>query len=124
MNKIKTPLLALSLLSIIPICQAKDEWDTLDKSLATAAIASTVIDWRQTQQIAKSSLIYHENNKILGEHPSINKVNTYFISSLVIGSLIADNLPSSYRKGFLVGITTTEILYVRHNLHIGVGVKF
>lgn len=100
------------------------EWDTVDRTLGATALAATVIDWRQTQQIAESPTVYYEHNPIIGIHPNMKRVNSYFLGYILITGLIADTLPSDYRKAFLAGYTTVEIATVGHNLQLGIGFKF
>lgn len=103
---------------------AQDPWDTTDKVLASVALTATVIDWGQTRYIAKNPQQFHENNPILGEHPSVGKVNTYFVGAIVAGAVVAHYLPSEYRKYFLGGVSVLEIGVAAHNKHIGIKVSF
>jgi len=83
-----------------------------------------VIDWGQTRTVAKHPELYQETNPIMGKHPSLRTVNTYFSSAIVGSALIAHALPGELRKGFLGGIAVWEIHITQNNLKIGVGCTF
>src|SRR6266853_3835043 len=61
------------------------------------------IDWAQTRTIAKNPNQLHETNPILGEHPSVGKVNNYFLSTLLGHWFLANALPPDARKLFQQG---------------------
>lgn len=101
---------------------SKNEWDTTDKVLLTSAIVADVIDWRQTQQIVKNPTRYHEQNILLGDHPSMGELNRYAIMSIASTVLIADCLPSNWRKTYLGTVIAIEV-YTIHNNH-NIGIRF
>ena len=118
----------ISLLLFLPsLCFAGD-WDTTDRILGGTALISTVIDWRQSHYIATHPTSpngdFAETNKVLGQHPSPGRVNTYFAGGIIIGGLSANLLPSPYRKLFLGGIAYIEIDSVKHNRSIGIRIVF
>lgn len=49
-------------------------------------------DWWQTIQIAKNPERYGERNPVLGEHPSVEKVNLYFAASALATKYIVSNV--------------------------------
>lgn len=100
-----------------------DEWSAADKALLAGAIGTLSADWAQTRYIA-SHADYHEKNKMLGQHPSMGRVNWYFAGSIAGTVGIAYALPSNYRKIFLGGIVLLETSVVLHNNSIGIGMKF
>ena len=101
-----------------------DEWDATDKALGAAVATASVIDWAQTRYIATHATTLHENNPVLGLHPSLGYVNTYFVASIIGGALLADYLPSKYRKLFLGGAVLVELYFIGNNKHIGIGMAF
>lgn len=100
------------------------DWDKTDLTLGAVALTATVIDWGQTRYIAKHPQLFHEKNPILGLHPSVGRVNTYFTGAIVGGAVVAHLLPGQYRKWFLGGVAVLEIGVTAHNRHIGIGVSF
>ena len=118
--------LALALLLFVKSCGQSyaDDWTESDYSLQVAATAMLVADWAQTRYIAKHPDSYFEYNPILGLHPSVDRVDLYFISSIIGTTILADYMPSKVRKAFLAGETFIEFGFVQHNLSIGIGVGF
>lgn len=93
------------------------------KPLAASAATFTVIDWAQTRYITQHPQFY-ETNPILGKHPSIGRVNTYFAGALIGGTLLTLALPERDRKWFLGGVTALEVGVTAHNANIGIRVDF
>ena len=120
MNKF---LLLLAL--FVPLqCVAQTDWTPADKSLLAASTALLIIDWGQTRYIAKNPTRFHELNPILGRHPSIGRVNTYFAGAIIGNYLLADWLGPTNRKLYLGGITALETVVVIRNKGIGIKVAF
>jgi len=82
----------LSILFFATLAQASQPWSTQDKLMEMGFATSIVMDWGQTRDIQRWSAgnHRHEENPILGGHPSNDAINNYFISSLVLHALIAD----------------------------------
>lgn len=99
-------------------------WNDTDKVLLTAVEASYYIDYRQTRQIAVNPRRYYEHNQIMGEHPSVGRVNNYFLASAIGTYLLADVLPENYRRLFLSGALTVEVVTIVHNHKIGLRYNF
>ena len=100
-----------------------DSWDATEKTLAGAALIGTAIDWRQTQIIAATPGCW-EKNPLIGAHPSMKRVNLYFIGAIGVNYLVADALPSGWRKAWLGSVTALEIVMVGNNKRMGIGFKF
>jgi hypothetical protein len=117
-------LIALLLL-VCNAAQAEllEDWSETDKRLFIASQAALMIDWKQTREIASNPSQYGERNKILGEHPSMARVNTYFASALVANYLIADYL-TNYRTEYLSGIVLFEVSVIGHNKNLGLKIGF
>lgn len=116
-------LIALLVL-LSPRLRAADDWDKTDYALGAAALAVTAVDWGQTRYIARHPARFQETNAILGPHPSLGAVNTYFISAIALGAVIAHHLPRQQRKWFLGGIAVVEIVVTHRNYRLGVGMDF
>jgi len=116
---------ALAALLFVPCCAlAGDPWDTTDKALGGAALASTLLDWSQTRYIARHPDQYRELNPTLPDHPTTGRVDAHFAGSIIIGGLVANWLSSDYRKGFLSGVTVIEVSTVAHNYSVGIKMQF
>ena len=120
--------LLLSLLSFS--AYAADDWDTTDKVLGATALTFELADLGQTISISHSChdndtpLVYSELNPILGTCPKVSSVVQYFAASILVSGLIADALPSNYRKAFLTGAILFEFDMVEHNYRGGISIKF
>ena len=101
-----------------------DTWDTTDKVLGVTALTLEVMDWGQTREIAKNPKQWYEKGHFLPEHPSVAEVNKHFISSIIMATLIADALPSPYRKAWLASAIVFEFRSVRNNHLLGIKMSF
>lgn len=72
--------------------------DGTDKAL----LIMRLVDWGQTRDIATrkckspyisdydgSKYVFHEKNSFLGKHPSIKKVDTYFVSTIALDFFVS-----------------------------------
>ena len=116
--------LIIMLVLITSSAFAFDKWDKTDYSLAAAALTLSTVDWMQTRNIANHPNEFYELNPIIGKHPSTEKVNTYFISMIIVGAGIAYALPSRWRKVWLGSCTALELGVTAHNFDIGIGLRF
>ena len=117
-------LVALLMLLGLARAEAFDSWNITDEVLAGTAATAFVIDWRQTQSIARDPARWQELNPLLGSHPSVGAVNRHFaLNGLLVGG-IAEVLPHTYRDLYLGGVTITEGAFVRHNYKIGLRFAF
>lgn len=83
------------------------------------------MDWAQTRTIAKSPHQFHETNPFLGEHPSVGKVNNYFLSTGLMHALLANQLPPELAKIFQYGSMGFEAGFVGKNkFKLGIGMTF
>lgn len=103
---------------------AGDAWSEDQLRMGAALAAVTVVDWAQTRYIADNPDRFHETNPIMGRHPSIGRVDRYFATSILVGAVVLDALPSEYRDYALKAGLVLEVLIVSNNARIGVGVKF
>lgn len=82
-------------------------------------------DWAQTRTIAKNPTQYHETNPLLGEHPSVGRVNNYFLTTLLGHALIANYLSPEYRKLFQNATIGLEAgVAGRNKFNVGIGMTF
>lgn len=113
---------ALLFMLLVPNAFAGDRWDRTDKLLLVAAITTTTFDYGQTMHIARNPQGHYECNPILGEHPSPTAVRNFFIAGMVANIIIAELLPSKYRKIWLGGWTIVSGTMVLRNR--GQGISF
>ena len=81
-----------------------------------------VTDWMQTRQAISEGM--KELNPILGEHPSMGKIDTIVGLSLMGHILISGLLPKPYRTIFqyiTIGIESGAVI---HNYNAGVRIEF
>jgi hypothetical protein len=86
--------------------------------------ASIVADWGQTRYIAKNPTQYREHNPVLGSHPSVGKVDAYFVGALAVNNGIMIALPKKYRPYYAGVVTAVETHFVVSNNQIGIKVDF
>lgn len=98
--------------------QGLSDWSTLDKTLLAASTAAHIVDWGQTRTIAMNPDRWIERNPLLGDHPSVGSVNTYFISRLILIPVLAHYLPE-YRTAILSLWLAIGVGYSGHNHNIG-----
>lgn len=110
---------AMALMAFFAQAQAHDPWDNADRALLVGSSAAWIVDWGQSRWIAKHPE-YRETNRILGDHPSVGRVNAYFVTMLVGNYIVADALPSPLRKMWLGGTIVIEANTAARNYGIGV----
>ena len=87
--------------------------------------ASIATDWGQTRYIASHPQQYEEvENPFLGRHPSMGKVNAWFIGSLAVNNGIMVALPKKYRPWYAGVVTAYETRLVIRNNSIGIKIDF
>lgn len=125
---------------------ADAEWDKTDTALQATYTVLHIIDWGQTRWIAKNPYIYNdktfttsygeiihysdsfkenpEANFILGRHPSVNKVNIYFASTLIAHTTVSYILPKKYRTYWQLTTIGFESAVIGHNFKAGIKFEF
>lgn len=114
----------IAILLILFSASANADWtnaDTKHQAIFTGVLA---LDWAQTRYIAKHPDEFQEINTILGDHPTLGRVDGYFASLALIHFGISYLLPDRWRPvwqyvsiGFEAGIVT-------RNYKLGVGFDF
>jgi len=86
---------------------------------------SIITDWGQTRYIAHHPQEYRESfNPVLGEHPSIGRVDAWFVGALVVNNGVMIALPKKYRPYYAGAVTAVETHFVISNNHIGIKIDF
>ena len=114
----------LALLLVSTSAQAADEWTTADTKREAVYLTLHTLDYAQTRNIARNPDNWHEQNAILGKHPSVSQVDRYFIATGALQCAVAYYLPAEYRKAFQYVTIGIEGGAVVHNFSIGIGVNF
>jgi len=88
-----------------------------------ALILSTVllvVDWGQTREIAVNPR-YREINVVLGENPSLDKVDLYFTTVIIGNAIISNSIKSKkYRNIYDYGVAFSELSFVVSNHSVDV----
>jgi len=107
------------------------KWNNTDTTL----LIFRFIDWGQTFSIANDRIItgyngftgiytytfkYSEANPLLGPHPTIEQVNTYFIACIGADILIAKYASPKLHKWWNIIELTGETYCITHNWQIGI----
>ena len=116
----------LFILFFSTLASATQPWSTQDKVLEMGFTASLMMDWGQTRDIKKWSAgsNRHEENPIMGMHPSNATINNYFISSLVLHAIIADQLSGKWRTAWQAAWIGLEVGTVQRNYALGIRLNF
>ena len=116
-------LLILLFLVSLP-AKAVDPWSHEDKVRLAIWGTLQTVDWLQTRNIAKHPDQWYETNPRLGNHPTPGEVNRFFLTTTATHILIANFLPSEYRKVFQYLSIGYEFSYVERNYRIGIKMEF
>lgn len=88
---------------------------------------SIAMDWGQTRYIANHPQEYSEVGPakvFLGSHPHQDRVDAYFVGSLVLNNGIMLALPKKYRPWYAGVVTVVETHFVISNNRIGIKFDF
>ena len=133
----------ITLLFCLSACGAR-QWTRSDTALEIAGEGLTAMDWGQTRFIAHHDLsnpsdpvnteykgrgtVYKfyeaETNPIIGYTPSVGRVNTYFISVLLLHPVISYILPKPWRTYWQAGTIGLEGWQDWYNASKGIGIDF
>jgi hypothetical protein len=109
-------------------CNAEwNNWSDTDKTMFVVSQVAMTMDWATTRYGSRhyNELPHlHETNVFLGNRPSTDKVDLYFIGLLVSNYYIADYIHPSMR-GFYLGVrTATHYNAAKNNVSLGWQMKF
>lgn len=99
-------------------------WTKQDTYRQAAVMALLVVDHGQTLNIAKNPETFHENNPILGKHPSVAEVNRYFLAAYVLHPTVSAVLPTRQRRWWQWITIGVEAGVVAHNYSLGIRTDF
>jgi hypothetical protein len=101
---------------------SRDPWTKQDTYWQIGVLVTQVIDWGQTREIVVNPE-YYEKNPILGEEPTLQEVNRYFIVCITGNYLIAKVLPKNWRRKWQVGSISCQAYYINNNYELGIKMK-
>jgi hypothetical protein len=97
-----------------------NDWSDTDKKLYIASQVAIAGDWMTTRYGSRHPIYNtHETNMFLGMHPSVGKVNNYFVGLLVSNYYITDYVDPKYRSLYLAFRITTHGSATIHNINLG-----
>lgn len=116
------PSLSTAPLGALP---ARRSWNKTHTILAGVFVVGLMIDAAQTRALARDGWsTFREGNPLLGERPSVGRINTYtaLVGLGVLGAAVA--LPPRLRPWLLGGAIAVQALTVARSLRMGIPVKF
>jgi hypothetical protein len=87
------------------------------------AMALTAADWGQTRYISTHPS-YYELNPILGRHPSLGRVNGYFLLGEAMLPVARYALPDKWGTRVMYATIAVEAGWVGKNARIGIKFNF
>lgn len=102
---------------------AFDKWSTRDTVLEVTSELVLSMDWNQTLQI-KNHPDQHETNVMLGQHPTDQSINQYFLAELVLHPIVTYLLPEKVRPYFQLITIGYEGNAVYQNTTLGLKLGF
>ena len=105
-------------------CAETREWTSDEKLWGATTGVLLLGDWSTTRNMThRYNENYHENNPLLGQHPTANTVNLYFLVVTPAIFLAADYF-GDYRKEILQATSALELIMIGNNLRIGLHFQF
>jgi hypothetical protein len=98
--------------------------DGVDLYRELAFQALLIADWKQTRQIARAPDRYFERNPILGNHPSVGRVDTYLFAAASYTGLLQQTFRRSGASNFNSSRIAIQANVVKQNYEIGLNVRF
>jgi hypothetical protein len=102
--------------------RAFDAWTKEDTAYQLTLTSLLLVDWAQTREMVKDGRI--ELNPILGDHPSMKKVNTLIPLSILGHYLVSRVLSSKYRRVWQCVWIGVELNAVSSNYMAGIRFEF
>lgn len=114
----KNIILLCSFLMALPALA--DDWTRGDSAREIAHGFLLAIDHSQTVYTARHPDRFQEYNKLMGQHPSVGRVNSYFLLAEALHIGISNALPHSWREPFQYLTLGSEIGAVGRNVWVGI----
>lgn len=100
------------------------DWKQADTERQLAYLLLHLIDWGQTRNIARNPDEFYEFNPLLGEHPSVKRVDSYMLVSALTHTAISYLLPPNWRHAFQHVTLSVKSGLVNHNFSIGLRIDY
>lgn len=116
------------LLMLLLCCMPLTSFCSTEGRENTAAALLLLVDYIQTRNMAydhdyRGELVYHENNPLLGEQPTKQDVDKYFLISaalyVVLQKTLPDNMATIHRR-FTIALEGTCVVnnvYIVYSVH-------
>jgi len=102
-------------------------WNATDIGLAGGFLAMLWVDAAQTRSLARQHWAgFSESNPILGQHPSVGRINTYTAAAAITTLGIAAVLPQRARRWWLAGafaIEASTVIYTTTQVGVAFRVR-
>ncbi len=117
---------AVILLLVAPWkARAAEPWSRQDVTLEATWAVCHLVDWGTTLDLThRYDESYHENNLILGEHPSVDEVNLYMGAWMIVHPLITNYLPPKARPIWQLISIGVSGGAAANNLNVGLNLRF
>lgn len=133
--------LLLGLILFASTARAGDDWTTGDTVRQAVVTGLLIADWGQTRWNVKHEsdcntpsglyprnpicdALRYETNPLLGQNPSMGRVNIYFSAAIVGHAAISYALPRGWRDGWQYVWIGIEANQVNRNRSIGIKIDF
>ena len=127
-NTIKWILIFAVLFAIVlyPQPGRAAEWRTSDTYREVGFQVLNLIDWGQTRYIANNPKQFREVESawLIGEHPTVQAVDTLMITSAILHPIIAYYLPHGWRDAYQYISIGGKLNATAHNAYIGIKIQF
>ena len=123
-NKIIILIVTMVIILYSSFAFSREKWDKTDKILLGTCLVTSMVDYGNTMHIARNPQDHFEYNPLLGTHPSPDKVRGAFLIGLISKIIIAELLPSKYRKIWLGGWTIASGTMVVINHEHGISFEW
>ncbi len=128
----------LILLALLATSAQASNWTKADDKLLLTSSLLIGVDWLQTRSQATRTRSFIDDNgtegtitrygdewnPLLGRQPSMRRVDTYFISALILNAACLYALPERQRRAYGREVVMLEVLAIGNNLACGVGMRF
>jgi len=104
---------------------ARLSWTSSHTALASAFLVTLLIDAAQTRQLAREGWVaFRESNPLLGERPSVGRVNSYtaLAGLSVLGA--AAVAPPRLRPWLLGAAVAVQLFTIRGSVRQGLPIRF
>jgi hypothetical protein len=104
---------------------AHDPWTTSNTILEATFVSAVFLDWQQTRwMLTRSPARFYETNPVLGQHPSIHKLDAMVGAAVAGHALVAFLLPEPFRSGWQLAFVVIETGMVSMNCSVLGGLRF